>query len=159
MAQNPTLSSARAATLTQALLPISLLVGLLATSVYLFGDASSSGPNQVALILAAGAAALVGLHNGHTWKAIEQGISRGISVSMGAILILLVVGALIGTWILAGIVPTMIYYGLLVLSPTVFYATACLICAVVSVATGSSWTTAGTIGILSAASDEPSKAG
>ena len=137
----------RPATAGQALGPIALLIGLLAASVYLFGDESSGGPNQVALILAAGAAGLVGLRNGHSWQAIEQGIGRGISVSMGALLILLVVGSLIGTWILAGIVPTMIYYGLSILSPSVFYATACVICALVSVATGSSWTTAGTIGI------------
>ena len=137
----------RPATVAQALGPLGLLIALLAGSVYLFGDESSSGPNQIALILAAAAAALVGMRNGHPWPAIEQGIRRSISVSMGAILILLVVGALIGTWILAGVVPTMIYYGLLVLSPSVFYATACIICAFVSVATGSSWTTAGTIGI------------
>ena len=144
---DPPVTDPRPATTMQALGPLGLLVALLAGSVYLFGDESSSGPNQIALILAAAAAAVVGLRNGHPWKAIEQGIRRSISVSMGAILILLVVGALIGTWILAGVVPTMIYYGLLVLSPTVFYATACVICAFVSVATGSSWTTAGTIGI------------
>lgn len=143
----PAADPARPATAVQALGPLGLLIALLAASVYLFGDASSSGPNQIALMLAAAAAALVGLRNGHRWAAIEQGIRRSISVSMGAILILLVVGALIGTWILAGVVPTMIYYGLLVLSPSVFYATACVICALVSVATGSSWTTAGTIGI------------
>ena len=140
-------SSPRPATALQALGPLGLLIGLLAGSVHLFGDASSSGPNQVALMLAAAAAATAGLVRGHTWAAIEQGIRRSIAVSTGAILILLVVGALIGTWMLAGVVPTMIYYGLLVLSPAAFYATACVICALVSVATGSSWTTAGTIGI------------
>ena len=135
------------ATFAQALVPVGLLVGLLAASVYLFGDESSSGPNQIALVLAAAAAALIGLRNGHSWQSIERGISNGISVSMSALLILLVVGALIGTWILAGVVPTMIYYGLSILSPSVFYAAACVICALVSLATGSSWTTAGTIGI------------
>ena len=144
---DPVADAVRPPTALQALGPLGLLVALLAGSVYLFGDGSSSGPNQIALMLAAAAAALVGLRNGHPWPAIEQGIRRSISVSTGAILILLVVGALIGTWILAGVVPTMIYYGLLVLSPAVFYATACVICAFVSVATGSSWTTAGTIGI------------
>ncbi len=144
---DPAANTIRPATALQALGPLGLLITLLAGSVYLFGDGSSSGPNQIALMLAAVAGALVGLRNGHPWKAVEDGMRRSISVSMGAILILLVVGALIGTWILAGVVPTMIYYGLLVLSPTVFYATACVICALVSVATGSSWTTAGTIGI------------
>ena len=137
----------RPVTASQALIPIGLLVGLLAASVSLFGDESSSGPNQIALILSAAAAALIGIRNGHSWRAIEQGISTGIAVSMSALLILLMVGALIGTWILAGIVPTMIYYGLAVLAPSMFYATACIICALVSLATGSSWTTAGTIGI------------
>ena len=137
----------RPITASQALIPIGLLVGLLAASVALFGDESSSGPNQIALILAAAAAAGIGIRNGHSWHAIEQGISTGIAVSMSALLILLMVGALIGTWILAGIVPTMIYYGLSMLAPSMFYATACIICALVSLATGSSWTTAGTIGI------------
>lgn len=131
----------------QALLPILVLVGLLAASVYLFGDGSSSGPNQIALILSAGVAGLVGLRNGFRWKAIERGMVHSISLAMGAVLILLVVGAVIGTWILSGVVPTMIYYGLLILTPSVFYAAACLICALVSMATGSSWTTAGTIGV------------
>ena len=139
--------ASRPPTLWQALCPVGLLVILLSASVALFGDGSSSGPNQIALILAAAAAALVGLRNGHTWSSIEQNISRGIAATMGALLILLTVGALIGAWILAGVVPTMIYYGLSLLHPTFFYAAACLICALVAVATGSSWTTAGTIGI------------
>ncbi|HIE91360.1 MAG TPA: Na+/H+ antiporter NhaC [Acidobacteria bacterium] len=143
----PTAHPVRPATLAQAAVPIGLLIGLLAGSVALFGDASSSGPNQIALMLAAGAGAIVGLRNGHSWPAIERGIIHGISVSMGALLILLAVGSLIGTWILAGTVPTMIYYGLSLLAPSVFYAAACAICALVSLATGSSWTTAGTIGI------------
>jgi NhaC family Na+:H+ antiporter len=134
-------------TIGQAMVPVSLLIVMLASSVYLFGDESSSGPNQIALILATGTAVLVALLNGHRWKDLERGISRGLSVSMGAILILLVVGSVIGTWILAGVVPAMIYYGLSVLSPSIFYAAACAVCAVVALATGSSWTTAGTIGI------------
>ena len=113
----------------------------------LFGDGSSSGPNQMALILAAVVGAVVALRNGYRWKEIERGMVHGISLAMGAILILLVVGSVIGTWILAGVVPTMIYYGLLVLTPAVFYAAACVICCMVSLATGSSWTTAGTVGV------------
>lgn len=132
---------------TQALVPVVLLVALLGGSVYLFGDGSSSGPNQIALILSAAAACAIGLWNGHPWRALERGISHGIAISMNAILILLVVGSVIGTWILAGVVPTMIYYGLLLLSPGVFYAAACALCCLVSLATGSSWTTAGTVGI------------
>ena len=131
----------------EALVPVALLLGLLALAVYLFGADASFGPNQIALILAAAAASAVGLRNGHRWTAIEAGITRGVSASMGAILILLVVGSVIGTWILAGIVPTMIYYGLLTLAPSIFYVAACVICAVAALATGSSWTTAGTIGV------------
>jgi len=140
-------STPRQATISQAIGLTGLLTVLLASSVYLYGNESSGGPNQIALILAAGAASLVGLRNGHSWQEIEKGISSGISVSIGALLILLTVGALIGTWTLAGIVPAMIYYGLSILTPSIFYASACLICAFVSIATGSSWTTAGTIGI------------
>ena len=128
-------------------MPVALLMGLLALSVYLFGADSSSGPSQIALILAGAAASAIGLRNGYAWHAIEAGITRGIATSMGAILILLVVGSVIGTWILAGIVPTMIYYGLLTLAPSIFYVAACIICAVAALATGSSWTTAGTIGV------------
>ena len=134
-------------TLGQALLPVAVLIILLASSVYLFGDSSSSGPNQIALILSAALAVLLGLRNGYTWKEMERGMVNGISLAMGALLILLAVGSLIGTWILAGTVPTMIYYGLQVLSPAIFFAAATLICALVALATGSSWTTASTIGI------------
>src|SRR5690606_36494735 len=119
----------------------------LATAVYLFGDGASSGPNQIALILAAAVGAIVAMRNGYSWREVERGIVNGISMAMGAILILLVVGSVIGTWILAGVVPTMIYYGLMILTPAIFYAAACVICAMVALATGSSWTTAGTVGV------------
>lgn len=137
----------RQPTLGQALLPPGVLVVLLASSVYLYGAGSSSGPNQIALILAGGVAILVGLVNGYTWREMEQGIVNGISLAMGAILILMVVGSLIGAWILAGVVPSMIYYGLQILSPSIFYPAATLICALVALASGSSWTTASTVGI------------
>jgi Na+:H+ antiporter, NhaC family len=134
-------------TLAQAVIPLVVLVGLLAASVYLFGDGSSGGPNQIALILGTGVAIIIAMRNGYRWKEVERGMVHGISLSMGAVLILLVVGSVIGTWILAGVVPTMIYYGLMLLTPAVFYAAACVICAMVSLATGSSWTTAGTVGV------------
>jgi len=133
--------------LAAALIPVLVLVALLASSVYLFGDGSSSGPNQIALILAAAVATVIGLRLGFSWHELQDGIVHGISLSMAAVLILLVVGSLIGTWILSGVVPTMIFYGLKILSPGVFYAAACVICCMVSVATGSSWTTASTVGI------------
>ena len=137
----------KAPTLLDALIPVLFLVSLLTLSVYLYGDDSSYGANQIALILAAGLAAIIGIKNGHGWKVIEAGIVTGISTALGAILILLAVGSLIGTWILAGTVPTMIYYGLQIMHPSFFYVSACLICILVSVSIGSSWTTAGTIGV------------
>ncbi len=133
--------------LFDALLPVIILVGLLALSVYLYGSDSSYGANQIALLLAAGVAVLIGIKNGYAWKTIEHGIVQGISSALGAILILLSVGCLIGTWILAGTVPTLIYYGLQTLDPSIFYFASCLICAVVSISIGSSWTTAGTVGV------------
>lgn len=137
----------KAPSFTQAATPIVLLVVLLAFAVVNFADNSSYGPNQIALLFSMGVAAVIGLHNGHTWLDIEKAIIHGISLSMGAILILLAVGALIGTWLLSGTVPTMIYYGLKILQPDWFYAAACIICGVVAMSIGSSWTTAATIGV------------
>jgi Na+:H+ antiporter, NhaC family len=137
----------RQPSLLQSLLPVLFLIGMLAASVSFFGDGSSGGPSQIALILSAAVAAAIGIFNGYDWKTLERGIVNGISLAMGAILILLMVGALIGSWILAGVVPTMIYYGLALLTPSVFFPAACIICAIVSIATGSSWTTAGTVGV------------
>jgi len=135
------------ASLSDALIPIVILVILLGGSVYLFKDNSSFGPNQIALLVSMGIAAIVGLKNGYSWDDIEQGIVKGISRSLGAILILLAVGSLIGTWMLAGTVPTLIYYGLDLLNPSMFYAASCLICAIVAMSIGSSWTTAATVGV------------
>jgi NhaC family Na+:H+ antiporter len=134
-------------TLFDALIPVIFLISMLSLSVYLYGDNSSYGANQIALILSAGLAALIGVKNGHGWKTIEAGIVKGISTALGAILILLAVGSLIGTWILSGTVPTMIYYGLQIMHPSFFYVAACVICILVSISIGSSWTTAGTIGV------------
>jgi Na+:H+ antiporter, NhaC family len=141
------MSKTKQPSLIDALIPIVSLIALLGSSVYFFGEDSSYGSNQIALLFCAGIASLVGLKNGIQWQAIEEGIVKGISMAMGAILILLVVGALIGTWIQAGIVPTMIYYGLQILSPEWFYAASCIICALIALSIGSSWTVAGTVGI------------
>lgn len=135
------------ASLADALIPILILIFLLGSSVYLFEDNSSYGPNQIALLFSMGIAAIIGMRNGYTWEDIEQGIVKGISRSLGAILILLAVGSLIGTWMLAGTVPTLIYYGLDILNPTFFYAATCLVCAIVAMSIGSSWTTAATVGV------------
>ncbi len=140
-------SSKKTPSLLQSLIPVATLIVLLTASVRFFGEDSSYGPNQIALILGAAVAVLIAMWNGYSWKELEQGMVEGISLATGALLILLVVGSLIGTWILAGIVPSMIYWGLQILHPAIFFPAACLICALVSVATGSSWTTASTIGI------------
>lgn len=131
----------------QAATPIVVLVILLAVSVYLFGSDSSGGANQMALIFATAVAAIIAGINGHPWDDLQRAIVDGIGTAMGAMLILLAVGALIGAWLMAGTVPAMIYYGLKLLHPQFFYAAACLICAVASLSTGSSWTVAGTLGV------------
>lgn len=130
-----------------ALAPISFLVVSLGCSVYLFGADSSYGANQVALALAACVAALAGRRVGVSWAEAQAGIIHGIGVGLGPTLILLAVGMLIGTWILSGTVPTMIYYGVEVLNPGIFYAASAAICAIVALSIGSSWTVAGTLGI------------
>ena len=139
--------SVRIPSLGQAIAPVITLIALLSLSVYLFGEDSSYGANQVALVIATAVASFLALKNGHRWIHIHGAISSGISVAIGAMLILLAVGALIGTWMLSGTVPAMVYYGLKVLHPSVFYVASCVICALVAVAVGSSWTVAGTLGI------------
>lgn len=136
-----------APTLWQSLISVLVLIVLLSGSVIFFGSDSSFGPNQIALMLAAIVAALVGLRMGYKWKDMQDAMVHGVSLSMGAIFILLVVGSLIGTWIMAGIVPTMIFLGLQILNPSIFFVACCIICALVAVATGSSWTTVSTVGI------------
>lgn len=133
--------------LLDALLPLLALMMMLGLSVQLYGSDSSYGPNQIVLFLCAGIAALIGLKNGYRWGDIEHAMIHGISLSLGAVLILFAVGALIGTWLLSGTVPTLIYYGLQVLNPAWFYAASCILCAIVSLSIGSSWTTAATIGV------------
>lgn len=130
-----------------ALTPIIFLVALLACSVYLFGADSSYGANQIALVLASCVAALVGRRVGVPWHQAQNGIIDGIGVGLAPVLILLSVGMLIGTWILCGTVPAMIYYGVQVLNPSIFYAASAAICAIVAISIGSSWTVAGTLGI------------
>ena len=120
---------------------------LLSLNVYIFSDNATYGSNQIALLLAATVAALISMRQGYKWRAILDGIVRSISSAMAAILILLLIGSLAGTWLISGIVPALIYYGLSILNPTIFLFAAVIVSAVVSVATGSSWTTAATVGI------------
>ncbi len=127
--------------------PIALLVFLLFSAVQLFGADASYGPNQVALLIASAAAGLVGMYRGLTWAEVQESMVAGIKVGLGPILILLAVGGLIGSWMIAGTVPAMIYYGVSILNPSIFFAAAAIICALASISIGSSWTVAGTLGI------------
>jgi len=143
----PAMNLHKSPTMLDASIPVITLVVLLTLAVYYFGDNSSYGPNQIALLVSMGVAIVIGIKNGHNWHDLEKAITNGISLSLGAVLILFAVGSLIGTWLLSGTVPTMIYYGLKILDPSWFYAAACVMCAVVSMSIGSSWTTAATIGV------------
>ncbi len=134
-------------TLLQAFIPIIFLIVALSTNVFIFGDASLDGSNQIILILSAGVASIVALKLGYKWAEIQNGMVKSISSAMASIIILLLIGSLAGTWLLSGIVPAMIYYGLQILNPTIFLVAACIVCSIVSIATGSSWTTAATVGI------------
>lgn len=131
----------------QALFPVVFLIILLYLSVSLYGNGALDGANQMALILGAVVAGLVGWSLGFKWKDLEKGMVKSIKSALPAILILLMIGALSGSWLISGIVPTMIYYGLDILNPTIFLFAACVISAVVAVATGSSWSTVATVGV------------
>ncbi|TDB65925.1 Na+/H+ antiporter NhaC [Arundinibacter roseus] len=132
--------------LLEALIPIVFLMALLAINVFTFED-SLGGPNQFALLLAAAVATLVGYTKGVSYKDVIGQISRNIESTSEAIIILLLVGSLAGTWLVSGVVPAMVYYGIQILHPSFFLPACVVICAIVSVATGSSWTTSATIGI------------
>ena len=127
--------------------PIALLVLLLFSAVQLFGADASYGPNQVALLIATACAGLVGMYRGMSWADVQDSMVDGIKVGLAPILILLAVGGLIGSWMIAGTVPAMIYYGVSILDPDIFFAAAAIICALASISIGSSWTVAGTLGI------------
>jgi len=132
----------------EALIPVLALVIMLFYNVFFaYGDDALSGSNQFVLLLGAAVAAIVGVFNKVKYKQMLEEVAQNVKSTTGAILILLMVGALAGTWLISGIIPTMIYYGLQILSPTIFLASCVVICAIISVATGSSWTTSATVGI------------
>ena len=131
-----------------ALIPLVFLITLLVISIQVFGTDGLSGSSQIVLILSATVAGSIAVFRlGFSWETLQEGIVKSISSAMSSILILFLIGALAGTWLLSGIVPAMIYYGLLVLSPAIFLLAACIISGIVSVATGSSWTTVATVGV------------
>lgn len=131
-----------------ALVPFLFLIGALSYNViYLFGDNALSGSNQLIIMLATGLTAILGWRYGITWETIRLGMSNSLGEATQAIAILLLIGALAGTWLISGVVPAMIYYGLDFINPNLFFVTAALVSAIVSLATGSSWSTTATVGI------------
>ncbi|NHO64089.1 Na+/H+ antiporter NhaC [Aestuariicella hydrocarbonica] len=133
--------------LLAACIPLVFMVAMLSLNVFIFGDDAVSGSNQVILMLSAAVASIVAFFYHTSWKEIEEGICTSLKIAIPAMLILLMVGALSGTWLLSGVIPTMIYYGLHILNASWFLASAVVISAIVAIFTGSSWTTSATIGI------------
>ena len=133
--------------LRESLIPVVILISLLGYNVYVYEDEAMSGSNQFILLIGAAIASIVGLQKGILFKSMIDAVSSNIKSITGAILILLFVGALSGTWLLSGIIPSMIYYGLQILHPSIFLPSCLIICAIISISTGSSWTTSATVGI------------
>jgi NhaC family Na+:H+ antiporter len=131
----------------EALLPVVILVCMLAYNVFVFGDDALSGSNQFILLLGGAVAAIVGVFNKVSYEQMLTEVAENVRSTTGALLILLMVGALSGTWLISGIIPSMIYYGLQILNPTIFLVATVIICSIISIATGSSWTTSATVGI------------
>lgn len=131
-----------------ALIPVIILIILLFYNVFfIYGDDALAGSNQFILIMGGAVAAMVGFYYKVPYKKMMNAIAKNVKSTTSALLILLMVGALSGTWLISGVIPTMIYYGLQILNPTIFLASCVIICAVISISTGSSWTTSATVGI------------
>lgn len=131
-----------------AVVPIAVLVAMLALVIKVFGSDAIGGGSQIALLVASSVAALLSVTVCRCkWSTLETAIVDNIRTSASAIIVLLLIGAIAGTWMLSGVVPTLMYYGLQIIHPSIFLAVACLICAVVAIVTGSSWTTIATIGV------------
>ena len=133
--------------LSIAILPILFLITLLSLNVYYYGDDALSGANQMTLLLSGAFCSFLAIIRGTPWSKILEGIRSSISDTLPALLILLLIGALAGTWLISGIVPAMIYYGLQIVNPTYFLIAACIVSAIISLVTGSSWSTIATIGV------------
>jgi NhaC family Na+:H+ antiporter len=132
----------------EALIPVIILMGLLAYNIF-FADGEMFGEysNQIILLIGGGVAAIVGFFNKVTFQRMLTEIWENLKSVLVPILILFLVGALAGTWLVSGVIPAMVYYGLQVLSPSIFLPACVIICAIISIATGSSWTTSATVGI------------
>lgn len=146
MEENPIIEN-KELNIWEALIPVFVLIILLSYNVYVFGDDALSGSNQFILLIGGAVAAVVGFLNKVSYRKMIDEVANNIKSTTEAILILLLVGALAGTWLISGIIPSMIYYGLKILNPTIFLPATIVICAIISVATGSSWTTSATVGI------------
>lgn len=133
--------------LLDALIPMLSMVVLIGGSLAIFGLDALDGPIQVALVAACLVAAIIALKNGYAWNDVQAAGQSAMASITSAVFILLAVGALIGTWNMSGTIPTLVYYGIQVLAPGYFYVATALICGIVALAIGSSWTTAGTIGV------------
>lgn len=131
----------------EALIPVIILVGLLAFNVYVYGDGALNGSNQFILLIGGAFAAVIGFMNKVPYDKMIEEVANNFKSTAGAILILLFVGALAGSWLISGIIPAMVYYGLKLLNPTIFLPATVIICSIISIATGSSWTTSATVGI------------
>ncbi len=140
-------SEKRKPTLFLSLIPVLILIMMLGYTIIGLGLDIETGGSHIPLILGAAVASFVSVYLGYSWKEVQSSLVKGITLALSACLILMIIGCLIGTWIISGIVPAMIYYGLKMIAPSVFLVTTCLICAVVSISTGSSWSTAGTVGV------------
>ena len=133
--------------LTTALLPLFFLVVLLSYNVIIYGDDALNGSNQFILLIGGAIAAIIGFKKKISYDSMLEKIADNLKSVTGALLILLFVGALSGTWLISGIIPAMIYYGLQILHPSIFLPACIVICAIISISTGSSWTTSATVGI------------
>ena len=130
------------------LIPFVFLVAALSVVIYVFGSDALSGASQVALMFAAGVTVLLSMILYRVpWKKFEEAILDNITSVGTSIVILLLIGAVAGSWMVSGVVPTMIYYGMKVIYPEIFLFASCVISALISIMTGSSWTTIATIGV------------
>ncbi len=130
-----------------AIIPLVSLIVLIASSIFIFGNDAVGGPMEVALIMAALIAALIILKNGYSWEDIQRTGQIAFATIVSPVFILFAVGALIGTWNMSGTIPTLVVYGMRLLQPSYFYLATAVICGLISSGIGSSWTTAGTIGV------------
>src|SRR6188472_438943 len=140
-------SRIREPSLLDAIIPVVTLVSLIGLTIWLFGTDATGGPLQVALLTSTMVAGFVALKNGHSVVRVREAVIGGISSALSAVFILLAVGSLIGAWNMAGTIPTVVYYGIGLLSATWFYAATAIVCGLVGLAIGSSWTTAATLGV------------